>query len=326
MQAILQTGDGYAPTSTGPLIDNAADWLEFATVPLPDVGEGQALIHIRRAAVNPSDIHFIKGEYGQPRLHGQVAGFEGCGDVVVGPKSLIGQRVAFVAGPGAWAEYVTVDAATCIPLHPAISDNDATGQIVNPLTARAMMGMAADAGDAVIITAATSQLGKLMIAMGRDMGVKTIAVVRREVDLGADVMLNSQSPDFIANAKAALSVLKPRMMLDAVCDQASETLFTLMPNRARWVSYGKLSNDAPHLTQMGQLIFLGKRIEGFWLTQWFRDTSPADKMAAITDVQTRFADGRWTTDVAAELRLDQVVDGLATAIRKPDGKTIIVVR
>lgn len=70
MLAILQTGDGYAPTSTGPLIDNAADWLEFATVPLPDVGEGQALIHIRRAAVNPSDIHFIKGEYGQPRLRG----------------------------------------------------------------------------------------------------------------------------------------------------------------------------------------------------------------------------------------------------------------
>ena len=94
---------------------------------------------------------------------------------------------------------------------------------------------------------------------------------------------------------------------------------------AAWAD-GKLSNDAPHLTQMGQLIFLGKRIEGFWLTQWFRDTSPADKMAAITDVQTRFADGRWTTDVAAELRLDQVVDGLATAIRKPDGKTIIVVR
>ena len=94
---------------------------------------------------------------------------------------------------------------------------------------------------------------------------------------------------------------------------------------AAWAD-GKLSNDAPHLTQMGQLIFLGKRIEGFWLTQWFRDTSPADKMAAITDVQTRFADGRWTMDVAAELRLDQVVGGLATAIRKRDGKTIIVVR
>lgn len=93
-----------------------------------------------------------------------------------------------------------------------------------------------------------------------------------------------------------------------------------MPNRARWVSYGKLSNDASQLTQMG------KQIEGFWLTQWFRDTSGADKLAAITDVQTRFAEGRWTTDVAAELRLDQVVDGLAAAIRKPDGKTIIVIR
>ncbi|MFT4743813.1 MAG: NADPH:quinone reductase-like Zn-dependent oxidoreductase, partial [Yoonia sp.] len=154
----------------------------------------------------------------------------------------------------------------------------------------------------------------------------TIATVRRDIDLGADITLNTQSPDFEAKAKAALSEFKPRMMLDAVCDQASETLFTLMPNRSRWVSYGKLSNDAPQLTQMGQLIFMGKRIEGFWLTQWFRDTSPADKLAAITDVQTRFADGRWTTDVAAELRLDQVVDGLAAAIRKPDGKTIIVIR
>lgn len=321
MQAILQTGDGYADTATGPLIENAADWLELATVPLPDVSEGQSLIRVRRAAVNPSDIHFIKGEYGQPRMRGHAAGFEGCGDVVTGP--LAGQRVAFVT-TGAWAEYVAVNTATCIPLHPAISDNDAAGQIVNPLTARAMMGMAQDAGGAVIITAAASQLGKLMIGLGRDMGVKTIATVRRDADLGADFTLNTTAPDFADQAKAVLSQLKPRMMLDAVCNQTSERLFTMMPNRARWVCYGKLSNTSPALSQMGQLIFMDKSIEGFWLTQWFRDSAPATQLAAINDVQARFADGRWRTDVAVELRLDQVIDGLTDAIRKPDGKTIIV--
>ena len=323
MRALVQRGDGYAQTATGPLLHDAADWLELATIPVPEVGEGQALVRLRRAAVNPSDIHFIKGEYGQPRVRGQAAGFEGCGDVVAGPDHLLGKRVAFAVGAGAWAQYAVVDAQACIPLHPAISDNDGAGQIVNPMTARAMIGLAKEAGDAVVITAAGSQLGKLMISLAKDMGVKTIATVRRDLDLDADVVLNTQNADFRMQASAAMAELKPRMMLDAVCDQSSEVLFTLMPNRARWVCYGKLSTEFPALTQMGQLIFMGKRIEGFWLSQWFRDADPAAKIAAVTDVQTRFADGRWRTDVAAELPLDQVIKALADALRLPDGKTII---
>ncbi len=320
MLALVQTGDGYSDMATGPTLENAADWLCLDTVPLPSPTDGEALIKVRRAAVNPSDVHFIKGEYGQPRIRGQVAGFEGCGDVISGPKHLLGQRVAFVAGPGAWAQYVAVDAQLCIPLHPAINDNDATGQIVNPLTAYAMMQMAKDA---VIITAGASQLGKLMIAMARDMGVTTIATTRRDVALQADVVINTTAPDAMAQMQQAIATHKPRIMLDAVADQTSEAIFTAMPNRARWVCYGKLAIEAPQLTQMGQLIFMGKRIEGFWLTQWLRDTPVADQMAAIAQVQTRFADGRWKTDVAAELPLQDLIENLADALRKTDGKTII---
>ena len=323
MKAILLTGDGYAGTATGPLIDNASDWVELATVPLPVCDISQALIRMRCASVNPSDIHFLKGEYGQPRIRGQAAGFEGCGDVVAGPNALIGKRVAFAAPFGAWAEYAAVDALACIPLDDNITDHDGAGQIVNPLTARAMMGIAAEAGGAVIITAATSQLGKLMISLGRDMGIKTIATARRDVALGADVTLNTQSPDFVAQAKAAISEHKPRVMLDAVCDQTTEKLFTMMPNRARWVSYGKLSTQMPQLTQMRQMIFMDKKIEGFWLTGWFRNAPREEQLKAIRDVQQRFADGRWSTDVASTLRLDQVIPDLADALRKPDGKTII---
>lgn len=323
MLALLQRGDGYSDQATGPLLDTAADWLTLETVPVPTPREGEVLIRLRRASVNPSDIHFIKGEYGQPRVRGQVAGFEGCGDVVSGPLSLMDKRVAFAVGSGAWAEYVALDAQVCIPLHPAINDTDGAAQIVNPLTARAMIGLARDAGDAVIITAAASQLGKLMIALAKDMGLKTIATVRRDADIDADVVLNTSDPDFAQKAKDAIADHKPRMMLDAVCDQTSEMLFTLMPNRARWVCYGKLSGEFPALTQIGQLIFMGKQIEGFWLTQWFRDANPAAKMAAIKDVQARFADGRWHTDIATELQLSEVIDGLADALRKPDGKTII---
>lgn len=330
--AILKHG-GYSVTSTGPVIEDAADWLEAAELPVPNPGPGQVLIRLRASSVNPSDLHFIKGEYGQPRVKGAAAGFEGCGDVVAagkGAEALKGQRVAFVAaGSGAWAEYIVTQMQMCIPLRPDISDDDGAAQIVNPLTAMAMVDMAREDGDAFVISAASSQLGKLMCSLGRDLGLKPIALVRRAetVDtlksLGAAEVLVTSDPEIVEKFAAISATLKPRVFLDAVTDQLSEKLFCAMPNRARWVSYGKLSTEAPTLSQTGQLIFMGKRIEGFWLTQWMMSTPPADQMRVVAEVQARFADGRWKTDVSEHLTLENLVSNLADALKKSDGKVII---
>ncbi|MES0861359.1 zinc-binding dehydrogenase [Ruegeria sp. SCPT10] len=329
---ILKHG-GYSGTMTGPVIENAGDWLAEAELPVPQPGPGQVLIRLRTASVNPSDLHFIKGEYGQPRVKGAAAGFEGCGDVVVtgkGAEALQGQRVAFVAaGSGAWAEYVVTQMQMCIPLRPDISDDDGAAQIVNPLTAMAMVDMAKEAGDAFVLSAATSQLGKLMCSLGRDLGLKPIALVRRAeaVDmlkgLGAAEVLVTTDTDVAQKFSELSAKLKPRMFLDAVMDQLSEQIFCAMPNRARWVCYGKLGSEAPTLTQTGQLIFMGKQIEGFWLTQWMMSTPPADRMRVVAEVQARFADGRWKTDVSEQLTLRNLIPNLADALKKSDGKVII---
>lgn len=336
MTAVLQTGEGYSGKAEGPAIADAAEYLETATVPVPTPGKGQALIQMRTASVNPSDLHFIKGEYGQPRVKGTPAGFEGCGDVVAageGGERLMGQRVSFVAGgpahSGAWAEYALSDAQMCIPLRPDISDEDGSAQIVNPLTAMAMVDIADKAGAAVVISAATSQLGKLMISLARDRGLKTIALVRRAEAveplkaLGADEVLVTSDADVVKQFARASKALKPIVFLDAVSDQLSEQLFMAMPNGARWVSYGKLNPELPKLTQMGQLIFMSKQIEGFWLTRWMMTTPLADQARVVGEVQARFADGRWKTDVAARLPLAEVVSGLADALKVTDGKVII---
>ncbi|WP_171181137.1 zinc-binding dehydrogenase [Ruegeria sp. HKCCD8929] len=333
MFAVTQTHDGYSGEATGPVIEDASDWLAEAELPLPQAGPGQVLIRMRMASVNPSDLHFIKGEYGQPRVKGAPAGFEGCGEVVAagqGAEGLMGQRVAFVAaGSGAWAEYVVTQAQMCIPLRPDISDEDGAAQIVNPLTAMAMVDIARSDGDAFVLSAATSQLGKLMCSLGRDLGLKPIALVRRAEaveplkELGAEAVLVTTDADVIDQFAAISKNLKPRVFLDAVSDQLSEQIFAAMPNKARWVSYGKLSAEPPRLTQMGQFIFMGKRIEGFWLTQWMMSTPPADQMRVVAEVQARFADGRWKTDVSTHLPLREVVSGLADATKKTDGKIMI---
>lgn len=338
MTAILQTGDGYSDTNTGLAIADAALHLQTGRIPVPrpGPGPGQVLIRLRVASVNPSDLHFIKGEYGQPRVRGAPAGFEGCGDVIAagdGAEALLGQRVAFVvtvASSGAWAEYALTQAAACVPLRAEVSDIDGAAQIVNPMTAMAMVDIARQAGEAFVISAATSQLGKLMCALGRDLGLKPIALVRRKgaVDLvraaGAEEVVVTTDPDAMRAFAAISARLKPRVFLDAVADQVSEQVFTAMPRGARWVVYGKLATRAPELTRMGQLIFMGKRIEGFWLTRWMRSTPPADQARVAAEVQARFADGRWKTDVSARLALNDVVSDLAAALKKTDGKVLIV--
>ena len=333
MFAVIQSHDGYSGTATGPVLEDAAEWLEPAELPLPSPGPGQVLIRLRAASVNPSDIHFIKGEYGQPRVKGAPAGFEGCGDVVAcgaGAEALQDQRVAFVAaGSGAWAEYVVTQAQMCIPLRPDISDEDGAAQIVNPLTAMAMVNLAREGGEAFVVSAATSQLGKLMCSLGRDLGLHPIALVRRAEAMealkqaGAAEVLDVTQSDVVERFAALSATMKPRVFLDAVADQLSEQLFCAMPNGARWVCYGKLSPDLPRLTQMGQLIFMNKRIEGFWLTRWMMSTPPADQMRVVAEVQARFADGRWKTDVSERLTLKNLVPNLAGALKKSDGKVII---
>lgn len=341
MNAVVQLEDGYSGRSEGPIIDDAADYVKDAVLDMPEVGDKQVLIKMMTSVVNPSDLHFIKGEYGQPRRKGFPAGFEGCGEVVkVGasaPQSLLGQRVAFatsVDGSGTWAEYALTNGNTCVPLRPDLNGVDGASLIVNPLTAVAMVDLVTQhytkhKGDAFIITAASSQLGKLMISLGRDLGLKPIAVVRRAdvtknlKALGATEVLVTSDKDFNSNMKTVLKELKPRMMLDAVCDQISADMFTAMPAFARWVGYGKLSTQAPKIEQMGQMIFMNKSIEGFWLVNWMRDTPYDEKVKVFTEVQARFVDRRWETNVAKHLPLTEIVSSLAAATKITDGKIII---
>ena len=328
--ALREGGFAKAPT---PQVPHAmAPHLELREVMLPPLGPGQVLIEVTLSPVNPSDLFFVQGGYGQPRVQGQAAGFEGVGRVIAsnGAERLVGRRVSFLGtGTGAWAKHAVADAALCIPLDDAVADVDGAALIVNPLTAVALVERARQGGNAFVLNAAGSQLGRLMLGLARDEGLSPIAVIRRPDDaealraLGAAEVLVTSAPDFHAQAGAAIKALKPRVLLDAVGDQATADLFFAMPAGAAWVSYGKMSDDAPSLNQMGQFIFMAKTIEGFWLSRWL-PAAPADRQAAVVrQVQTRFASGQWATRVAAELSLDQAIDGILPAYATSSGKVMI---
>ena len=135
MREILETllkGEGYASKPSGAALEAMDPYVEPGSIAVPTPGPTQVLLKVRLASINPSDVMFIKGLYGQPRVKGQPAGFEGVGDVVAageGPeaRAMLGRRVAFATGLsnwGSWAEYAIAEAGACIPLLDTVRDED----------------------------------------------------------------------------------------------------------------------------------------------------------------------------------------------------------
>jgi NADPH:quinone reductase-like Zn-dependent oxidoreductase len=337
MKALLLTGDGYTRTPTGTVLEAMEPYLQPGSIGVPTPGPSQVLIKVGLASINPSDVMFIKGQYGQPRAKGQPAGFEGVGTVVAGgdepyPKSLVGKRVAFTTGVtnwGSWAEYAVAEAAVCIPLLDTVRDEDGAALIVNPLTAIAMFDIVKEAGEkAFIMTAGASQLCKLIAGLAKEEGYRPIVTVRRDEqipllkEIGAAHVLNEKAPDFKAALREVIKTEQPRIFLDAVTGPLASVIFDAMPKRARWIIYGRLDPDTTVIREPGQLIFQHKHIEGFWLVEWMRQFRDR-RGPAIMEALKRFSDGRWSTDVTAVLPLDEAMAKVPVELAKPNGKVFI---
>lgn len=339
-RGLLLTESGRA--RPGEAISNtlgrAGELLRLGETEIPDPGPGQVLIAVRRATVNPSDVMFVQGVYGRDRVPGAPAGFEGVGRVIASGGGLYarwlkGRDVAFYASvdrSGAWAEHVVTDAGYVLPLRKGIADRDGAALMVNPGTAVAMVGLVPP-GNAFVASAAASQLGKLMAGLARDEGKPMIALVRRDEPvetlrrLGASHVLNERAPDFEDRLRAALAETGARIFFDAVGGGPVPALvFEAMPEGARWVIYGGLAGAPAIINQPGQMIFEDKRVEGFWMAKWAMKAGALGMLRISRQVQKRFLSGQWTTDVAAELPLDQAIERLPQALAQPDGKVQIV--
>ena len=336
MKALICTQDGFARTFAGDLASSIAPYAELKEIPAPKPRSGQVTVEVEMASVNPSDEMFIRGLYGLPRRSGVPAGFEGVGRVVESGggllgRALVGRRVAFYAdASGAWADTALTGAGFCIPVGETLRAEDASGFLVNPFTAWALDALVARAGPrSFLMSAAGSQMGKFLIQLASERGRRPIATVRRDEQieplkaLGAAHVLNERDGDFEDRLRAILRDEKPTVFLDAVAGPRQARIFEAMGEGARWVVYGRLDPEPPTVRHPEQLIFLHKRMEGFWLTDWFADASIVAKARASRAIRRRFESGQWQTAVAEIVPLDHAIERLHEARAQTDGKVFL---
>jgi NADPH:quinone reductase len=105
---------------------------------------------------------------------------------VLGPQVshplALGQRVGVVNGHGGnWAEYALVSADDLLPVPDDLPDEQIASFLINPASALLMIRhvLAIPPGEWLLQSAASGELGRMIIRLAHRDGIRTINVVRR---------------------------------------------------------------------------------------------------------------------------------------------------
>jgi len=229
----------------------------LAEVPTPTVsGDKDLIVKMKASPVNPSDLgslglvarfggdNVVAGESpstvaaplpeaaaGMFKADGGVlpVGSEGMGVVVAAGASpeaqaLVGKTVALTTG-SCYAQYTKTTADN--PMLAVLPDGEApdggaASLFVNPLTVVGFVHTMREEGHkAIVHTAASSQLGRMLVKHCQEEGVPLVNIVRKEEGvatlkaLGADFVVNSSAPTFKEDLLAAVKATGATIAFDA---------------------------------------------------------------------------------------------------------------
>jgi NADPH:quinone reductase-like Zn-dependent oxidoreductase len=319
-------------TQRGPVPQASIECVAF---PDPVLAEGQALIQVLAAPINPSDVLTLTGEYGMLPPLPAIGGNEGVGKVVAhGPgvsAPPIGQTVLLPRGAGTWATHVVGEARRLIPLPNEADPLQLAMMVVNPPTALLMLSefVPLQAGDWVIQNAANSGVGEYLVQLARQRGLKTVNVVRRESAVaavkaaGGDVVL-VDGPELEQRVAAATAQAKIMLAIDAVGGQATNRLAGCVAEGGTLVNYGLMSGEDCVVSPRA-FIFRDVRLRGFWLALWFRRAAPARQREVFGEIGQLIATGRLKARIQATYDLPQIKAAVAAAAAgEREGKILIV--
>jgi NADPH:quinone reductase-like Zn-dependent oxidoreductase len=188
---------------------------------------------------------------------------------------------------------------------------------VNPATAwQLLQGIEALPGGAAIVqNAGNSAVGRCVIQLARDLGIRTVSFVRRAElfdelrALGADEVFLDDD-DGLAAAKSALGGAKAALAFNAVGGESALRLMKLLREGGTHITYGAMGRK-PLTVPNGLLIFRDIRVRGLWVTRWVENAPIAEIRAIYQNLAARVAAGTLVQPVDGTFPLEAFRDALA---------------
>lgn len=290
----------------------------------PVAGPGQAVVKIMACGINPADLLGFEGRYPGPGPFPAPCGIEGAGVVEsVGEGSALSVGDHVISLPRAnWATKVVADDAMLIPIPKTLPWQDAAQLKINPPTAKKMLTDYVDLkpGDWVVQNAANSAVGQHVIRFAKDLGAKTVNIVRREdliaplMDHGADLVMVA-GDDQAARMRAEIGAdAHVPLGIDACGGAPTRWMADCLSDGGTVVNYGYLDGN-PCEIEPGHLIVRNQTLTGFWLAGWMGPASRAAKEELFAEMSAAFESGKLSSPVEAMYGFDQLAEALDHAHR-----------
>jgi mitochondrial enoyl-[acyl-carrier protein] reductase / trans-2-enoyl-CoA reductase len=292
---------------------------------LPELQPGHVLVRMSAAPINPADINTIEGTYGYKPPLPATPGIEGCGVVEMSNTAQFspGERVIFLQRAHTWATHTIVPAEALFRVPTNIDPLQAAMLKVNPATAwRLLHGFETLApGNWIVQNLGNSAVGRCVIQLCRDLGMRSISFVR-DVEQAADLMALGADHVFAddeigaAAAKDVLCGTNAALAFNAVGGESALRLMKLLRESGTHITYGAMGRK-PITLPNGLLIFQDIRIRGLWVTRW-ADNAPREEIHSVyQNLADRVADGKLVQPVDRVFALDEWSDALAR-LESPD--------
>ena len=303
---------------------------------VPDVGgpgPGEVVFDVLAFPINPADLSFCKGTY---RLKPTLPATPGA--ECIGRITATGAGVSHVK-PGDlvinlqrenWAQRRRVKAEDVIAVPSKMDLRQAAMLRINPPTALLLLTDIVELkpGDWIIQNVANSAVGRIVIRLARDRGVKTVNVVRRESlvpelgALGGDACV-VDGPDLGERMKALTAGGAIRLGLDAVSGRATARLAACLADGGVVCNYGSMSGEDPVMAR-GALTNNGLKLVGFILGRFLGTRSLAQVRELYAELGQQILEGHLSAPVEHVYAIDDIQTAWAHAQRGARAGKILV--
>lgn len=312
--------------------EDVARCVEVADVGAPDAGE--VVFDVIAFPINPADISFCRGGYRIKPPFPATPGAE-----CVGRVGAVGAGVAHVK-PGDlvinlqrenWAQKRRVKGNDVIRLPAGVELRQAAMLRINPPTALLLLSDIVDLpkGGWVIQNVANSAVGRLVISIAKERGLRTVNVVRRAdvfdelKALGADICL-LDGPDLAEQVKVATGGAAIALGLDAVSGAATARIADCLADGGTVCTYGAMSGENPQAMSVADLIYRGVTQTGFMLGRFLAKRSAAEIEAIYAELGARIMDGTISAPVDHVYEIEDIRAALVRAQEGGrDGKILV---
>ena len=231
--------------------------LSYEDVALAEPGAGQARVKNEAIGVNYTDIYQRSGLY--PGQLPATLGQEAAGVVdAVGPgvtEIQVGQRVAYISQPGAYAEFAVVPASALVPIPDGVETRTAAAVMLQGMTAHylAKSTYPLKKGETALVHAAAGGVGQLLVQIAKRQGARVIGTVstqekaRLAQEAGADEIIFYTQTNFAQETRRLTDGVGAHVVYDSVGKTTFEGSLDSLRLRGYLVLFGQSSGPVPPL-------------------------------------------------------------------------------